>query len=343
MLFNFENKYFIGLLYQSCMTNCLNKKVRKLSIVNRQSPIVYYPLLILCLCLFAFSDAFAQQDTTTTPLLDSTPIIPYDTVYISTDTVRVVDTLVVYIEDPIPYRISVEMGGGASYMLSSVQGDGNSERQSRYITPLASYTAGGRLNISIDNYTFSGGVQYSQFNEQFKYTQHTLHFDTVSYTETVIIRTYTRIENGDTVRYYLLREDWKTRIDTTHITTEYENNNLYEYIEIPILAGYEKHSGKMYYSVKAGLVFGFFLQAKSMGLVPASDGYTVANRNKTDFKPRVNDFIVAGSIYRSLNKRFCTGIELYYRNGLNQVLDKEQTVKMRFQSAGIKIGFQYFF
>ncbi len=169
-------------------------------------------------------------------------------------------------------------------------------------------------------FNFSAGLNYSQINEQFKFSK-----------GNIIQIIYVTNASGDTVDIY---QTESTRYKTTY--------NKYRTFDLPITLGYGWQKSKWDFIVNAGVVMNIISFYK--GDILNSDLQPIAMNASTlskayQLKTNIGlGFIGSMSIVRQLNNKLSVFTEPYFRYNFS-LMNKETThFKQRFTNTGLRLG-----
>ena len=172
------------------------------------------------------------------------------------------------------------------------------------------------------HFNFSAGLNYSQINEQFKFSK-----------GNIIQIIYVTNASGDTVDIY---QTESTRYKTTY--------NKYRTIDLPISIGYGWKINKWDFIANAGVVMniisfykGDILNSDLQPIAMNASSLSKAYQLKTNIGI---GFIGSMSIVRQLNNKFSVFTEPYLRYNFS-LMNKETThFKQRFTTTGLRLGFR---
>ena len=171
-----------------------------------------------------------------------------------------------------------------------------------------------------DHFNFSAGLNYSQINEQFKFSK-----------GNIIQIIYVTNASGDTIDIY---QTESTRYKTTY--------NKYRTIDLPITIGYGWKKNNWDFIVNAGVIMNFVCFYK--GDVLNSDLQPTAMNASTlskDYQLKTNiglGCIGSLSIVHPINNKFSVFTEPYFRYNFS-LMNKETThFKQRFITSGFRLG-----
>ena len=165
-----------------------------------------------------------------------------------------------------------------------------------------------------------GGINYSQINEKFKFTQGNL-----------IQITYIINAAGDTIGSY-------TTTGTRYKTTV----NRFRSIDIPVSVGYELGNGKLHANINVGVIVNVYSWQRGDVLDTAYQPVNITtgkNASPYGFKTNVGaGFIGAISVYYKLNDRLHLMAEPYFRYNLSQMNKENITLRQKYHTAGLRLG-----
>lgn len=217
-----------------------------------------------------------------------------------------------------------ELYASADYGLRSFKDTGNSaymQKRKESTKFTSGYSAGVRFTRVFNNsMSIRGGVNFSQINEKFSYSQ-----------GNIVQVTYIINANGDTTGSY-------TTVGTRVKTTQ----NKYRTIDIPLLIGYELGNGRFHANINAGAVVNVYSWQKGEvlgdSLKPVS--ITTGKGNSPyQFKTNAGLGITGGvSLYYKLNDRWHIMAEPYFRYNLSPMNKEGITLKQKYNTAGLRLG-----
>ncbi|MFH0936181.1 MAG: hypothetical protein V1815_00695 [Candidatus Woesearchaeota archaeon] len=230
----------------------------------------------------------------------------------------------------------------------------------QYEIPLITYSTGVNINYSLKNVLFQTGIIYTLLRDKINYNLTTLQVNT-SYlynysneefwkTDTVDI--YYQITDNDTSWFFITKEKLVETTDSTLVTDydsiidelSYNNINKYNYIEFPFIMGYEIKRDKVTYSFKGGVILGLLINAKGKMLsVNDNNTFILINTDEQLFiKPNLS-VILATEINYKISKKFSLLTEIYVRQNIKSIYDKNFYFSEKYLLIGIKAGFRYNF
>jgi hypothetical protein len=218
----------------------------------------------------------------------------------------------------------IEIYAGPDIAFRSLSDTGNSaylQKRKESTKFTSAYSAGIRYTKVFNNsMSVRGGINYSQINEKFTYSQGNL-----------VQVTYIIDANGDTTGSYITTG---TRYKTTH--------NKYRSIDVPLLVGYEIGNGRLHANINIGPVINIYSWQK--GEILARNGQPVnitTGKSSSPYQFKTNagvGFMGAASVYYRLNDKLHIMAEPYFRYNLSQMNRENITLKQKYQTAGLRLG-----
>jgi len=218
-----------------------------------------------------------------------------------------------------------EIYGGIDYAIRSLKDTGNSaylQKRKESTRFTSAYSAGLRYTRVFKNaMSVRMGVNYSQINEKFTYSQGGL-----------VQITYIIDANGDTTGSYITTG---TRYKTTH--------NKYRSIDIPLVVGYELGNGRLHANINAGAVINVYSWQRGEVLDTSYRPVNISTgKGSSPYQFKTNagvGFVGAVSVYYKLNDRFHVMVEPYYRHNFSPMnKDENLTIKQKYNTIGVKAG-----
>lgn len=218
----------------------------------------------------------------------------------------------------------LEIYAGPDYAFRSLSDTGNSaylQKRKESTKFSSAYSAGIRYTKVFNNsMSVRAGVNYSQINEKFKFTQGNL-----------VQVTYIIDANGDTTGSYITTG---TRYKTTI--------NKYRSIDVPIVIGYEMGNGRLHANINAGIVVNIYSWQKGDVLDTAYQPVSITtgkNSSPYQFKTHAGVGVTGGvSVYYKLNDRIHLMAEPYFRYNFSPMNTDNLTLKQKYQTAGLRLG-----
>lgn len=213
---------------------------------------------------------------------------------------------------------------GPDYAFRSLQDTGNSaylQKRKESTQFKSGFSAGVRYTKVFNNsMSVRAGLNYSQINEKFTFNQ-----------GNVIQVTYIINNNGDTIGSF-------TTVGTRNKTTV----NRYRSVDIPLSIGYEVGNGKLHANINAGAVVNLYSWQNGDVLDPAGNPVSITTgKSSSPYQFKTNagvGFIGAVSVYYKLNERLHLMAEPYFRYNLSPMSKEEETLKQKYQTAGLRLG-----
>ena len=228
------------------------------------------------------------------------------------------------------------------------------------LSPRYGVSIGNSIELSKKNILLETGYAYTVLFEKFNFYKELIDIDTSSYykifdvsnwkVDTILFLNLDSLLIGDTV--------WMQYLDSTLITTQdstfatdydtitqtynYDENNTYSYIDIPIIFGYDFSYKKFIFSVKAGIIGSFPVRTsgKSFSYL---NGFEAKNINEIlNFRKIFFSTYTALGIKYRLGNHFGFYIEPFLRYPITHTY-KNYTISRKYYSYGIKFGCQFYF
>lgn len=218
----------------------------------------------------------------------------------------------------------LELYAGPDYAFRSFSDTGNSEylKRRKESTKFSSaYSAGIRYTRVFNNsMSVRAGVNYSQINEKFTFTQGNW-----------VQITYLIDVNGDTLGSFITTG---TRYKTTI--------NRFRSVDIPVAIGYELGNGRWHANINAGVVVNVYSWQKGDVLDTAYNPVSITTgKNSSPYQFKTNagvGFMGGVSVYYKLNERLHLMAEPYFRYNFSPMNKDNITLKQKYQTAGLRVG-----
>jgi hypothetical protein len=218
----------------------------------------------------------------------------------------------------------VEIYGGPDFALRSMSDTGNSAylQKRKESTKFASaFSAGIRYTKVFNNgMSVRTGVNYSQINEKFTFTQGNL-----------VQVTYIIDANGDTTGSYVTTG---TRYKTT--------TNRFKTIDVPLLIGYELGNGRIHANINAGVIVNIYSWQKGDVLDASFKPVSITtgkSNSPYQFKTNIGmGFMAGASVYYKLTEKAHVLAEPYFRYNLSPMSSDKLTFSQKYNTIGLRIG-----
>ena len=234
--------------------------------------------------------------------------------------------------------LGIEINGGVLqnyYLLTSDLASEISDRARSMLSPAPGYVAGLRFPYNFKNFLVQPGFEYISTRQHFFLSttenDNYIRIDTIE-------KYYTGISDGDTNWVYITEE----REIEREIIRNYNRPLSYNYIQIPLVIGYQVDKKSVKYEFKAGLVPGFYLNKKGFEaiLIDTLNNKITENINSPISSLRLSFYFSVGINY-NLNNKVNLVIEPSYYQDIFSVYRTENLNKLRFYSPGIKMCLRY--
>jgi opacity protein-like surface antigen len=223
----------------------------------------------------------------------------------------------------------VEVYGGPDYAFRSMSDTGNSlylEKRKESTKFTSAFSVGVRYTKVFNNgMSFRTGINYSQINEKFKYSQ-----------GNIIQVVYITNSNGDTTGSFSTSG---TRYKTTH--------NKYRTLDIPLLIGYEMGNERLRVNVNAGPMINLYSWQRGDLLDTSFQPVNISTGKPSSpyqFKTNAGiGFLASASVYYRLNNRLHFLAEPYFRYNFSPASKSDLTLRQKYNTAGLRLGLRYDF
>jgi len=218
----------------------------------------------------------------------------------------------------------IEIYGGPDFALRSLSDTGNSAylQKRKESTKFASaFSAGLRYTRVFNNgMSIRTGINYSQINEKFTFTQGNL-----------VQVTYIIDVNGDTTGSYITTG---TRYKTTI--------NRFRTIDVPLLIGYEMGNGRIHTNINAGIIVNVYSWQKGEVLDASFKPVSITTgKSNSPYQFKTNmgiGFMAGASVYYKLNEKAHLLAEPYFRYNLSPMSSDKLTFSQKYNTIGLRIG-----
>ncbi len=230
----------------------------------------------------------------------------------------------------------------------------NLDLYNKNLSPQLSFSAGLGLAYSYNNFRIETGIGYQKLHETFNskteeietntYTQYE-HFENEVWDYTTIyILDLDEYIQGNIV-YYQYTDSLMTLVpdstlvsvtDTTIISKEMNADNNYQYIDIPLVLGYEFKMGNFCLTPKTGVI--------SSILINRSGTYYDIENNNIGSAENCPNTKLMFDYYAALNIQYQIGehagiyLEPHLRADINSMYDKSYAISQKGRKLGIKTG-----
>ena len=218
-----------------------------------------------------------------------------------------------------------EVYAGPDYAIRSFSDTSNTSPylQSRQSTTSfnSAFSAGVRYTrVFNSGMSVRAGVNYSQINEKFKLVQ-----------GGIIQVVYITNAQGDTIGSYT---QTGTRVKTTY--------NHFRSVDIPLQLGYEIGNGKLHANLGAGVIVNIRSWAEGEVLDVSGNPVSISTgKNSSPYQFKTNTgvgFLGSASVYYKLNDNVHVLAEPYFRYNLSPLSNEKQTLKQKYNTAGLRVG-----
>ena len=154
-----------------------------------------------------------------------------------------------------------------------------------------------------------------------------------------IDRYYTEINGNDTTWVYVTQENQVEVSAIRNILTDL----TYNYLSIPLYAGYSKVFKKAIFEVKAGVVFNYYLGSKGYYITGANDSTVQVKKSKAPGSTFSIDFYGAVAVDYFLGSNLHFYLQPYFRTSAVSTGYKKLEYYTTSYQVGLQAGIRYFF
>ena len=214
------------------------------------------------------------------------------------------------------------------------------------------------MNFHRPYVTYSSGLNFTQYRENFNFLATDFLIDTILayrfFTTTEIIIDTIEFYNidslliGDTVIEYYYDSTRITSLDSNLVlkpdTVEYQLNdkssNTYSYLEIPLIFSFNIYRTNFYISPQVGIITSFFIDSK--GKIVSLANLNQSNSIKEESKfAAINLSVYAGLKFNYfLNRRVDFFTSAFFRKNINSIY-RNYPIVSRFNTFGFTFGLRY--
>ena len=203
-------------------------------------------------------------------------------------------------------------------------------------TPSLSFSAGMDVQLNIKNWYVQTGLAYSRFNNYRNYNHTFLAYDS--------LRSY---YSNDTTWGWLydppdIGKPVVIGIDTVWVPVYNDLNegqNEWNYLEIPLLVGYQFKKSRFSFDIATGFSYGLLINAS--GNVPALKQENLFT-DLSDMDDQINrnqfNYILQLGLSYHLTPKWSIMAKPYYKQNLRSIFNDTYPIDQRFSSFGIKFG-----
>jgi len=222
-----------------------------------------------------------------------------------------------------------------------------------------SLSSGFGINLHRPFLTYSSGINFIQYRENFNFLSTNYSIDTIMgysyFPEThmqidsiALINIDTLLATGDTVYYYFKDTNYITTIDSNLVSkldsVEYKVDekyvNTYSYIEIPLILSFNIYRTNYFLSPQFGIITSFFIDSKGKIVSLANLNQSESLKDETKFTA-INLSLYAGlSFNYLLTRRLDFFTSAYFRKNIHS-LYRDYPIVSRFNTFGFKFGLRY--
>lgn len=238
-------------------------------------------------------------------------------------------------------RFSLLMSVSPSYNVANLQSmpayDDVKNYQLAHESSAISYSAGLDFQVTFKKWFVQTGLAYSRFKNNRNYNYSFKAYDSLN----------SQYVNDTTWGWLfdppVIGEPIVIGIDSVFVPVYNEINegaNEWDYLEIPLLLGYNFNKSRFTVNIATGFSYGIFIKAK--GNVPSIDEKNVFT-NLSDSKNKLNqqqlNYILQVGISYHITPDWSIMANPFYKQNMRSVFDNAYPIEERFRTFGIKFGF----
>ena len=341
----------------------------------------FLKVCLLCIfMLFAFSNSYAQNDT----VYVNKKVIITDTIYkkkadpeYKNDKKKQKpgrsyrrNSRIQKVSRPIDKQWFLGTSGTAMMSNNVYNPNTNSSNKvtdefSSRLSPALSYSAYLNGGVKLNDWSIESGIGYSEFNQEFTYSE-------LIESITTSIENYTVVTNEyyilDTINEFTIRvfkdgiweevthydvdstfvsetEDRTREVDDTlRKTVNHNLLNKFRYIEIPFILAKEWKTNDFILSAKTGAIFGVLTRSsgRTIRLNSGSNRFFVDDLSSDPYNKISLSFLLAFGIEYKKDDDVSYFIEPFYRQSINDLLPSNYRYNMTHKAYGLRFGMRFY-
>lgn len=269
---------------------------------------------------------------------------PADTIFIPADTIRIIDTVIVFIDEPY-VDWTIDFAISPFYTIGKFQSSqGEYDNIISQINDEINYTMGGnfgsRIRYSYNNFLFRSGIDVTLFRERVSHKPTNLLIKQGYYTIRDTVDQYFIISNEtDTNWYYSVINRRYPKLDSTYFNTPYYNHLLF--LEIPVSAGHVFYLSGLSLAFNVEWINSFFIRTNRT-MLSLNEELQMIEVDKAKRIMNINfavKFSFSARLY--LTEKIDLMLEPYYRQNLGSIYKKSGIYLSNPSSLGMRIGLIY--
>lgn len=224
-----------------------------------------------------------------------------------------------------------------SFTLKTTKGyEEHLQYRKEHESPAISVSAGINVRLNVRNWYIQTGLEYSEFRQYRNYNHSFLTLDSLSsYYQT------------DTIWGWIfdppnIGEPIILAYDTTFFPVYDDMNegyNKWNYLEVPLIAGYKFKTGRFNFEVGTGFSCAFLLNTD--GNVPHltdKNSFVDLKDLKDDMNKYLFSYILQVGASYYITPNWSVNISPFYKQNLNSVFNSNYPIDQKFRSIGINVG-----
>lgn len=124
-----------------------------------------------------------------------------------------------------------------------------------------------------------------------------------------------------------------------NINVEDKGNNAWNYLEIPVLIGYQFNRRRFGLEVATGVSMGFLINAKgSLPRLPDAEGMEDLDGLSGEINPTMFSYVLRAGISYRINSGWSVIAQPYYKQNLRSVFKNNYPIDQKFRAFGLNFG-----
>ena len=207
-----------------------------------------------------------------------------------------------------------------------------------------SYQAGIEAKYNIKRFFIKSGINVSDYKSKANYTINKItKIDTSS--KAYKYDTISKVFDTAWPSHWIYKVDsgWVYKIDTLKSTKNYTSNISLQYIEIPLLFGYEFGKGKLRIRPSIGMSVAFLMSSKGQILALDQSDVIDFNRRNMPFNASIFNFLFRFGLTYKLTNKITFILEESSKQNLSSIFKSSYPIDQRYKAYGINLGISYKF
>ncbi len=254
-------------------------------------------------------------------------------------------------------KYAIEVYGGGDYVNKILSSPLNTYINERNKTEKSIYTYnfGADIKYTLKNTFIQAGVNKSIVGENvvittisklldssashFNYQYHQIiHIDTIGWIPVWDSIHRDSIPILDSVIFNTVDSNWVSVYDSVNKENKYNIKNRINYIEIPVLIGFNFGNSPLRFNVATGVSFGFLTNSKGKLIRPYTNDVSDFNKTYFPFNKIIYNYILRAGCFYIINERWSIFMRGSFKYNINSIFDKSYPVNQKYYTIGIQGG-----